>query len=153
MKILDIVVIKNSGFSNITCKNLSDSSRYKVLKFKNIIDKAFENIQGLEKCLLESNNIQDMQEFESNLKKLEDNKSRTKEEEKKYKEMVEQRDSYLNVRMEMLKDEYELTGIKPISYEEWFELRKENRPTDGKEIITNYIEDALKGVFWVEPDE
>lgn len=153
MKILDIVIMINSGFSNITCDTLPASSRYKVLKFKSILSKTFETIQSIEKSLLEASGIQDMQQMESDIKKLEDCKSRTKEDDEKYQELTEKRRQYLEVRTEMLNDNFELNNIGTISYEDWYLLRKENRPKDGKEIITNYIEDALKGVFWVEPDE
>lgn len=143
----------NSGFSNITCDTLPASSRYKVLKFKSILSKTFETIQSLERSLLEASNIQDMQEMESEIKKLEENKSRTSEEDEKYQSLISKRKQYLDVRTEMLQDNITLNDIGTISYEDWYLLRKENRPKDDSEIITNYIEDALKGVLWVEPDE
>ena len=143
----------NSGFPDITCNTLSASSRYKVLKFKSVLSKALESIQGIEKSLLEASNIQDMKELESDIKKLEDNKSRTSEEDEKYQNLINKRKQYLDVRTEMLNDDITLADIDTISYEDWYLLRKENRPKDSNEIITNYIEDALKGVLWVEPDE
>lgn len=143
----------NSGFPNITCDTLPASSRYKVLKFKNVLSKTFETIQSLERGLLEASNIQDMQEMESEIKKLEENKSRTNEEDEKYQNLISKRKQYLDVRTEMLQDDITLNDVGTISYEDWYLLRKENRPKDDSEIITNYIEDALKGVLWVEPDE
>lgn len=153
MKILDIIIICNSGIQNITCDTLPASSRYKILKLKNILSKAFEKIQSLEKNLLEASGIQDMQSFESEIKELREKKSRTTEEDEKYKEMSDKMDDYLKVRTEMLNDTMALDDIRTISYEDWHNLRKENRPKDDKEILSNYIEDVLKGVFWEEPDE
>lgn len=153
MKILDIIIICNSGIQNITCDTLPASSRYKILKLKNVLSKAFEKIQSLEKNLLEASGIQDMQSFESEIKELREKKSRTIEEDEKYKEMSDKMDDYLKVRTEMLNDTMALDDIRTISYEDWHNLRKENRPKDDKEILSNYIEDVLKGVFWEEPDE
>lgn len=150
MKILDIIVAINSGFTKITCNDLSASSKYRVLKFKSILNKAFEQIQTLEKSILESCNIQDIQDIDSKIKKLEANKNRTEEENEEYKSLSNKMDSYLKIRTEMLQDDLTLNDISTISYEDWYTLRKENR---DKDYITNYIEDALKGVFWVEPDE
>jgi len=150
MKILDIIVAINSGFTKITCNDLSASSKYRVLKFKSILNKAFEQIQTLEKSILDSCNIQDIQDIDSKIKKLEANKNRTEEENEEYKTLSNKMDSYLKIRTEMLQDDLTLNDIGTISYEDWYTLRKENR---DKDYITNYIEDALKGVFWVEPDE
>lgn len=150
MKILDIIVAVNSGFTKITCNDLSASSKYRVLKFKSILNKAFEQIQTLEKSILESCDIQDIQDIDSKIKKLEANKNRTEEENEEYKTLSNKMDSYLKIRTEMLQDDLTLNDISTISYEDWYTLRKENR---DKDYITNYIEDALKGVFWVEPDE
>lgn len=118
MKILDIVIMINSGFSKITCNTLPASSRYKVLKFNNILNKAFETIQSIEKSLLEASGIQDMQQMESDIKKLEDCKSRTKEEDEKYQELIKKRKQYLDVRAEMLNDDLTLNDIGTISYED-----------------------------------
>lgn len=150
MKILDIIVAVNSGFTKITCNDLSASSKYKVLKFKTILNKAFEYIQSLEKSLLEACDIQDIQDIDSKIKKFEANKNRTEEENEEYKNLSNKMDSYLKIRTEMLQDDLTLNDISTISYEDWYTLRKENR---DKDYISNYIEDALKGVFWVEPDE
>lgn len=152
MKILDIVIMWNSGIQNITCDTLPASSRYKTLKFKNIFNKVFDSVQALEKDLLEASGIQDIQSFDSELKDLRDKKSRTEEEDEKYKEMSDKMDRYLKIRTEMLNDTVALDNIQTIPYEDWHLLRRENRSKDNKEILTNYIEDVLKGVFWEEPD-
>ncbi len=150
MKILDVIVICNSGFDSIICDSISVESKYKVLKFKYLLRKAFEFVQSLEKSLLDNCEIQDIQELEKRIKELKDIKYRTEEEEAELADSSKKLDTYLALRKQMLEDQYTFNNVSLISYEDWFSLRKENRDNEN---LNNYIEDILNGVLWEEPKD
>ncbi len=144
MKILDVIVICNSGFDSIICDSISVESKYKVLKFKYLLRKAFEFVQSLEKSLLDNCEIQDIQELEKRIKELKDIKYRTEEEEAELADSSKKLDTYLALRKQMLEDQYTFNNVSLISYEDWLSLRKENRDNEN---LNNYIEDILNGVL------
>lgn len=155
MKNLEIIIMVNSGILNITNHELPASSAYKIVKFRNVLQKAFDNIQELEKSLLKDNGIEDPQKFDEDRKKLHELSNPTEDERKELEELDKKYDSYNKARSEMLQDESRLEGIKTISYEDWHTLRKENRPKKDGDIdpLNNYVESVLENVLWKAPEE
>lgn len=154
MKNLDLIILINAGILNITNNDLPAASAYKVVKLRNVLSKAFEKLQELERDLLKDKNIDDPQKFSQEIETLRNKEDKTEEDEAKLKELTEKFDDYINARTEFLNDDTPLEGIKTISYEDWHTLRKENRPKDGNnEILNNYVESILENVFWKAPED
>ena len=154
MKNLDLVILINAGILNITNHDLPAASAYKVVKLRNVLSKAFEKLQELERDLLKDKDVDDPQKLNQEIEDLRNKENKTEEEEEKLKELSDKFESYINARTEFLNDETPLEGIKTISYEDWHTLRKENRPKDGNpEILNNYVEAILEDVFWKAPND
>lgn len=155
MKNLDILIMINSGVNNITNYDLSAASAYKVMKFRNIVVKKYDEIQEKEKQILSDAGITDPQAFDIRYKTLREAETRTDEENAELKELDEKYNTWIKARTDMLNADIELEGIKTISYEDWHLLRKENRPKDDKTVdpLNNYIESILENVLWKAPEE
>lgn len=153
MKNIDVLFMVNSGVLGITNYELGPKSAYKVVKFRNALQKALDNIQELEKSLLKDAGIEDVQVFNKELSELTSNDNKTSEEEVKLKELEEKNKKYNELRSEMLNEEVTLDGVLTMSYEDWHTLRKENRPKDDKQPdpLNNYIETILENVLWTAP--
>lgn len=155
MKNLDILIMINSGVNNITNYDLSAASAYKVMKFRNIVVKKYDEIQEKEKQILSDAGITDPQAFDIRYKTLREAETRTDEENAELKELDDKYNTWIKARTDMLNADIELEGIKTISYEDWHLLRKENRPKDDKTVdpLNNYIESILENVLWKAPEE
>jgi len=153
MKNIDVLFMVNSGVLGITNYELGPKSAYKVVKFRNALQKALDNIQELEKSLLKDAGIEDVQVFNKELSELTSNDNKTSEEEVKLKELEEKNKKYNELRSEMLNEEVTLDGVLTMPYEDWHTLRKENRPKDDKqsEPLNNYTEKLLENVLWTAP--
>ena len=137
MKNLDIITLVNSGVITITALTLDSANSYKVIKFRNAVRKALANIEDTEKSILSDLGISDPQEVESRAKELSE-KDRTPEETKEFEELTSKIRKFNETRMEMLKEEVTLDGVKAMPYEQWHLLRKENMPKeDGKQNPIN----------------
>lgn len=79
MKNLDILIMINSGINNITNYDLSAANAYKVMKFRNILVKKYEEIQEKERQILNDVNIDDPQAFDERYKTLNETENRTDE--------------------------------------------------------------------------
>lgn len=155
MKNLDILIMINSGVNNITNYDLSAASAYKVMKFRNIVVKKYDEIQEKEKQILSDAEITDPQAFDIRYKTLREAETRTDEENAELKELDDKYNTWIKARTDMLNADIELDGVKTISYEDWHLLRKENRPKDDKALdpLNNYIESILENVLWKAPEE
>ena len=155
MKNLDILIMINSGIGNITNYDLSAANAYKVMKFRNIVTKKFEEIQEKEKQLLEDAGITDPQTFDARFKELREKEDRTDAENSELDELNTKYDKWNQNRIDMLNSDVVLDGVKTISFDDWHALRKENRPKDEKSTdpLNNYVESILENVLWKAPEE
>jgi len=155
MKNLDILVMINSGISNITNYDLSAANAYKVMKFRNLVTKKFDEIQEQEKKLLADAGIDDPQGFDARFKELREKENRTEEENKEFAEYTDKYNAWVKARTDMLNSDVELEGVKTISFEDWHNLRKENRPSDANKVdpLNNYVESILENVLWKAPED
>lgn len=149
MKNIDVYFMVNSGTLNITNHELDPKSAYKIVKFRNALNKALDKIQELEKSMLKDCDIEDAQALNKEMEELRKNNNGTPEENKKLAELEEKTVKYNKLRSEMLEEEVNLDGVKTISYEDWHTLRKENKPKkDGDtDPLNNYIESVLENVL------
>ncbi len=155
MKNLDILIMINSGINNITNYDLSAANAYKVMKFRNILVKKYEEIQEKERQILNDANIDDPQAFDERYKTLNETENRTDEQNAELADLNSKYNAWIKARTDMLNTDVELEGVKTISFEDWHTLRKENRPKDEKAIdpLNNYVESILENVLWKAPEE
>lgn len=155
MKNIDVLFMVNSGTLNITNHELDPKSAYKIVKFRNALDKALEKIQDLEKSMLKDCDIEDAQIINKEQEDLRKNNNRTPEEDAKLAEIDAKISKYNGLHAEMLQEDVTLEGVLTIPYEDWHALRKENRPSDNKQPdpLNNYIENILENVLWTAPKD
>lgn len=155
MKNLDILIMINSGINNITNYDLSAANAYKVMKFRNILVKKYEEIQEKERQILNDANIDDPQAFDERYKTLNETENRTDEQNAELADLNSKYNAWIKARTDMLNADVELEGVKTISFEDWHALRKENRPKDEKatDPLNNYVESILENVLWKAPEE
>ena len=155
MKNLDILIMINSGVNNITSYDLSAANAYKVMKFRNVVVKKYDEIQEKERQILSDVGISDPQAFDDHYKVLRETETRTDEENSELSKMNEMYNAWIKARTDMLNADIELDGVKTISYDDWHNLRKENRPKNEKDVdpLNNYVESILENVLWKAPEE
>jgi len=155
MKNLDILIMINSGVNNITNYDLSAANAYKVMKFRNILVKKYEEIQEKERQILNDAGIDDPQAFDDRYKTLNETENRTDEQNAELADLNSKYNAWIKARTDMLNTDVELEGVKTISFEDWHALRKENRPKDEKaaDPLNNYVESILENVLWKAPEE
>lgn len=155
MKNLDILIMINSGINNITNYDLSATNAYKVMKFRNILVKKYEEIQEKERQILNDACIDDPQAFDERYKTLNETENRTDEQNAELADLNSKYNAWIKARTDMLNTDVELEGVKTISFEDWHALRKENRPKDEKatDPLNNYVESILENVLWKAPEE
>ena len=155
MKNIDVLFMVNSGVLGITNYELSPKSAYKVLKFRNALQKALDNIQETEKSLLKDAEIENVEAFNKELSELSSKENKTPEENAKLKELESKNKRYGELRSEMLQSDVVLKDVLTIPYEDWHALRKENRPRDDKhpDPLNNYIENILENILWTAPKD
>ena len=155
MKNIDVLFMVNSGTLGITNHELDPKSAYKIVKFRNALDKALGKIQELEKSMLKDCDIDDVQAINKESEELRKNNNRTPEENQKLAELEEKISKYNSLHAEMLNEDTNLEGVLAIPYEDWHTLRKENRPKDEKQTdpLNNYIENILENILWTAPKD
>lgn len=155
MKNLDILIMINSGINNITNYDLSAANAYKIMKFRNILVKKYEEIQEKERQILNDACIDDPQAFDERYKTLNETENRTDEQNAELADLNSKYNAWIKARTDMLNTDVELEGVKTISFEDWHTLRKENRPKDEKatDPLNNYVESILENVLWKAPEE
>lgn len=157
MKNYEVLALINSGIMQATAYELGPESAYKVYKFKKLIQKAFERLQEDERDLLKNAGIEDGAAFDTRRTELAKIENPTEEEKKELEEMGEKLKKYISLRETLYTDDVDVSSIKPISYEEWFKLKKENKAVKindrETDIFGGAIEGLLEGVFWTTPEE
>lgn len=144
----ELLIVAESGILNATNKSLDVASAYKVVKFRQVVKSALSRFQDSELNLLKECGINDPSAFDEELGMLRE-KKRTKDEEKRFKELAEILGKYLGMRDELLKEDADVSEAKVMPYEQWHAFLKENESLN----VTAEIEDLLEGILWVAPAE
>jgi len=157
MKNYEILALMNSGLMQTTAYELGPESAYKLYKFKKLVQKAFEKLQEDERDLLKNAGIEDGASFDARRTELAKIENPTEEEKKELDEMGEKLKKYISLREALYTDDVDISGVKSLSYEDWFKLKKENRAVkiNDKEtdVFSGAIESVLEGVLWTAPEE
>lgn len=143
-----LITLANSGLLFATEHDIPAADAYKASKFRREVEKQIKDLAEREKALYKDAGIDDPEAKEIEQEKVE---------------------RFNRLRAEFLKDEVEIADIKPMSYESYHALAKENRKvaiqvpktdSDGKQTTeTVYAdpyracEDILEGILWKAPDE
>ena len=124
-----VLALVSNGVLNITATTLNASEAYKIIKFRRVVKKAFDELSEKEKDF-----IKDL-----GLEIGENGKLEGKEDDiKKFGEFQKA----------LYEDDVELGDIKAMPYDAWHELQKEN-----KALAIPFIEDELEGILWTAPEE
>lgn len=140
-----IIALVQAGFLSVT-NNTIENEAYKVVKLCSALKGAFGKVQELEEALLKDCGIEDANAFNAELKALAEIKKPSKEDEKKIGEMRYKSEKFNKMESDMLNDEQEL-AFAPMSYDTWHKMVMES----GIKVSAE-LEDAVKGVLWVEPE-
>ena len=154
MKKSDLLFLAQIGVQNITNHSLDPAHAYKVVKFRKELNAALEALGKDEEALRKDAGIEDAQAFDDELKALRDNNERTEEQNKKLDEMEAQLKRFVDLRVEMLKEDA-VIDCKAMPYAEWHKLQNENKEFGPQklDILSGYVEDILEGVLWAAPEE
>jgi hypothetical protein len=154
MKKSDLLTLARIGVQNITNHSLDPAHAYKVVKFRKELNAALEALGKDEEALRKDAGIEDAAAFDDELKALRDNNERTEEQNKRLEEMEAQLKRFIDLRVEMLKEEA-VIDCKTMPYAEWHKLQNENREFGPQklDILSGYVEDILEGVLWAAPEE
>jgi len=143
-----LITLANSGLLFATEHDIPAADAYKASKFRREVEKKIKDLAEREKELYKDAGIEDPEA-----------------------ENVEQDKvmRFNKLRAEFLNDEVEIADIKPMSYDSYHALAKENRKvaiqvpkidSDGKQSMeTVYAdpyracEDILEGILWKAPEE
>ena len=154
MKKVDLINLANLGVQKITNHSLAPEHAYKVVKFRKGLSSALDALIKDEDSLRKDAGIEDADAFNDELKALRDNNERTEEQNKKLDEMEAQLKRFVELRVEMLKEDA-VIDCKAMPYAEWHKLQNENREFGDQkiDILSGYVEDILEGVLWEAPEE
>ena len=149
LEINKIIQLVNCGVLNTTEHDVPVADAYKASKFRRALKAAFDEVAERERTLAKEVGIEDISKLAE--------------------APEEKRKRFNELQGELYKDKIDLSGIKPMSYESFHALAKENRNTptrlpavdkDGKETVATInvdvfrsCEDLLEGILWVAPDE
>lgn len=137
----------------VTAHTLSPAHAYKVYKFKKTLKAAYSEFEKEKRALLAEAEIEDPDKFNEALI------AARKDDTKDLAELEAKLAKYNGLVRELLDEDKELAGVKPLPYEEWFKLQNENREcshpgTDAKfDILSGLIEEILEGILWTAPED
>lgn len=147
MKNLYVIELTKLGFQDISNSSVDIKDAYQVVKLRGALKTALERIMACEETLLADAGITDAQAFDARMAELTAIKEPDEKQKAEMEKMASQRDKYVEMRQNLLDEEAQEIDIRPLAYESWFALLKSN----GIQIPVQ-IEDAMKGVLWVEPE-
>ena len=152
MKNFEILNLAKLNVLDITAHDLDAASAYKVFKFKKVINDCLEKIQNGEKELLKTCEIDDPEEFNSELNRLKNLAERTEEENKSLEEYNKKLREFYSLQNQLYGEDADLSGIKKLPYDQWKKLQDENHSKD-KDPLTGYVEISLENILWEAPEE
>lgn len=142
----EVIYLFQNGAQSVTNRCLDTAQAYKIVKFRNVIKRAFEKYQAEEEALLKECGIMDVVAFENRRSALEAIEARSEEEEKEFVDIMDTLTKYIGMRSELMADEADVSGLKAMPFADWHEFVKENS-LDAK------MEDMLEGILWTAPEE
>lgn len=161
MRNSDIITLINNGLLYTTAFNVDSASAYKLYKLKKAVENASEKIRETEKGLVKDAGIDQPEAFDERMRELNSIKPEnlTDEQKAELDTLNKEFRKYTDLRIEMYNDTTDLDDVKPVPYDTWFTLQKENKEVTvpGNDIKFNVfsgpVESILEGVFWNAPEE
>lgn len=149
MKNIEIIVLANAGIAKATGYELSSDEAYQLYQLKKQVEKAVTEIRSAESELVGAAGIENPKVFDARTKELMEKSERTEEEKEELAEHTARLDKLNELRRALYNDETEIK-VKPIPFESWFKLQKENAKDN---IFNGEVESILEDVFWTAPQD
>lgn len=154
MKNFEIATLIENGVLSLTVHNLSTAHSYKIVKFKAMLKKAYEDFFETRNNLAKEAGIENPQEFDKRLEELRGKKELTSEEKKEFADMNLQLAKLNDMRKSLGEEDVTLEGVKSMPYDQWKVLQDENKEIKiGNVELMVLCEDALENVLWRAPEE
>ena len=152
MKRFQLTALVNSGIASTTAHTLDTKDAYKLIKLRLAILDEQSKTDKAKSNLVKEAGIDDPKSFDTRLAELRKVKNPTDEQKKELDGLTVKLARFQELLEELLNEDVSL-DVKPISFESWRQLRKENadKGENHTDLIPNFAEDLLKGVFWTEP--
>jgi hypothetical protein len=158
----DIVTMYNVGLMKATSHTLSVQGAYTLTRLKSEVSRLFKEWQARYTALPGEVGIDDPAAFDARHKVLNE-KKRNKDEQKEWEEDNDKLVRLTGLRQALNNDDVEV-NCKPMSYEDWYKLKAENK--DIKVVITDnnnneidsrelfdFVEILGEGILWMAPAE
>lgn len=149
MRNLDIIILANAGIMRATGYDLQPKEAYQFYLLKKQIEKAVSSIREAEGEFVKNAGIDNPEAFDERTKELSGKSELSKEERKELDEHRNTLDKLNEMRKALYEDETDIR-VKPIPFESWFRLQKEN---SKENIFGGNAEAILENVFWSAPEE
>lgn len=152
MKYIDLVNLMNGNIIAISSRALEPGDSYEVAKFKIGMRKAFEQYQEKEEGLLKEAGIENAQEFFNKHNMLVAKQNKDSIDEGLIEENKKKIGKFNEMQAKLQKEEVEIEGFKPISFDSWRRLQEANKELkiNNFEMLALY-EAELEGILWSAP--
>lgn len=153
----EAIVLINGGILEVSSHDLDNAQAYKVFKLKKALRDLQSSIDEEEKELFKEVGIEDTRAFFTKVEEVRSKKEKNEKDLETIKDANLKIEKFNSLRLNMLQEEVSLDGVKPIPYDDWRKLQKENKSVEvnGKnvDILSGTNELILADVFWLEPKE
>ena len=165
-----LALSSQKGIENLTVHTIPVEHSYKIVKFKQEFNKGMKAYNEAREAIVKQVGIDDEQKFNKDFKELKGLKSRDKEQEKKYNDMLAKKKELNGLVNGLLKDTVKLES-KTIPYSVWKALQDENKgekydmfsgqvftikelkDDDDATMQREDVETILEDILWVIPEE
>lgn len=163
IKFDDILTMGNVGLINATSHSLSVQGAYTLTRLKAEVNRLMKEYASRYNALPQEVEITDTEAFDARKKELASKEKRNKTEQKELEDMNNKLVRLKALRETLLDDQVTI-NCKPMCYDDWHNLKQENRglqvpyfDNQGKEIgkceLFELIENISEGILWVAPAE
>lgn len=153
----EVIVLINGGILKVSSHDLDNAQAYKVFKLKKALKDLQSSIAKEEEELFKEVGIEDTRSFFTKVEEIKAKENRDEADIAALKESNEKIEKFNSLRANMIREEVSLDGVKPIPYDDWRKLQKENKSIEvnGKnvDVLSGMNELILANVFWLEPKE
>lgn len=162
-KFQDIITVANVGLMKATSHTLSVQGAYTLTRLKAEVSRLTNEYNQRNELLPKEVGIEDTKAFDARQEELNKKEKKTKEEQKEWEDNNEKISRLIGLRNTLRNDEVTI-NCRPMSYEDWFKLKQENKElmvsffdNQGKEIdkreLFDFIEILGEDVLWKAPEE
>lgn len=149
MRNLDIIILANAGIMRATGYDLQPKEAYQFYLLKKGIEKAVASIRETEGEFVKNAGIENPESFDERTKELSSKAELSNTEQSELDEHRKTLDKLNEMRKALYEDETDIK-VKPIPFESWFKLQKENAKEN---IFGGNVETILENIFWEAPKE